>query len=95
MKYLKLGYANGFGYYKHVKRDGGRVDPKQLNSKVDHFQFPTTIPLAYETHGGDDVAVYTAGPWAHLFRGTFEQHVIPHLLAYAACIGEGEKTCEQ
>lgn len=37
-------------------------------SKTD-FQYPATVPLDYESHGGDDVAVYAIGPWSHLFVG--------------------------
>lgn len=33
------------------------------------FLYPTTVPLDYETHGGDDVAVFSIGPWSHLFTG--------------------------
>lgn len=40
-----------------------------------------------ETHGGEDVAVYARGPWAHLFSGNYEQALIPHAMAYAARIG--------
>lgn len=45
------------------------------------------MPLQTETHGGDDVAVYASGPWAHIFSGNYEQSVIPYMAAYASCIG--------
>lgn len=57
------------------------------------FEFPATVPLKKETHGGDDVAIFANGPWAHLFTGTLEQHFIPHAMAYAGCIGNGAKSC--
>jgi alkaline phosphatase len=38
--------------------------------------------------------VYAAGPQAHLFRGLLQQHQIPHILAYAACIGQGITFCQ-
>lgn len=41
-----------------------------------------------ETHGGEDVAVFASGPWQHLFTSSYEQNVIPHLIAYAMCIGD-------
>lgn len=53
------------------------------------------VKRSYETHGGDDVSVYVNGPWSHLFTGTYEQHTIPHMLAYAACIGDGLKFCNK
>lgn len=91
-----LSYANGLGYHNHVKETGGRVDLttlKNINSR--DFRFPGTVPMGYETHGGDDVAVYVSGPYSHLFRGTFEQNYIPHALAYAACIGHGKTACDK
>lgn len=51
-----------------------------------HHRFPSTVPRDDETHGGDDVAIFSTGPWAHLFTGSFQQSSIPRLLAYAACI---------
>lgn len=50
--------------------------------------FPTTLPLDSETHGGDDVAIFALGPHAHLFTGVMEENVIPHIMAYSACVGD-------
>lgn len=52
------------------------------------------VPLTFETHGGDDVAIFAHGPWAHLFTGVVEQNVIPHIMAYASCVGKGLSVCE-
>lgn len=52
------------------------------------------VPKVDETHGGDDVGIFALGPWAHLFTGVVEQNVIPHLMAYASCVGEGKKACD-
>lgn len=57
------------------------------------YTYPATVPLKEATHGGDDVAVFASGPWAHLFTGTYEQNYIPHAMAYAACIGKGLTAC--
>lgn len=46
-----------------------------------------------ETHGGEDVAVFAKGPMAHLLHGVHEQNYIPHVMAYAACIGENRAHC--
>ncbi|XP_063705999.1 membrane-bound alkaline phosphatase-like [Culicoides brevitarsis] len=94
MESMFLSYANGKGYKKHVKEEGGRVDPKTLKKPSD-FRHPATLPKDSETHGGDDVGVYAAGPWAHLFTGNFEEHTIPHMMAFAACIGDGIKACDE
>lgn len=45
------------------------------------------VGLKDETHGGDDVAVFARGPWAHLLVGNYEQTLIPHVISYAAGIG--------
>lgn len=97
MSHYALSYANGPGYASHVKATGGRVNPDDLeadrNTNIKH-RYPATSPLPSETHGGEDVSVYSIGPWSHLFRGSYEQHVIPHMMAYAACIGNGLKMCD-
>lgn len=50
--------------------------------------FATTLPLESETHGGDDVGIFAIGPHAHLFTGVVEQNLIPHIMAYSACLGD-------
>ncbi|GAB0093479.1 Alkaline phosphatase [Sergentomyia squamirostris] len=82
--YFTMGYANGPGYGTHVVSGVGRVDPRSFDRSAWNFEFPVMAPRDSETHGGEDVPVYASGPWAHLFTGTYEQHVIPHLIAYAA-----------
>ena len=60
-----------------------------------NYTFPAMLPLEQETHGGDDVAIFADGPWAHLFTGVVEQNVIPHLIAFASCVGNGTTVCDQ
>lgn len=55
--------------------------------------YPSLVPLPQETHGGEDVAVWARGPWAHLFVGSFEQNVLPLIMSYASCIGPNEGKC--
>ena len=91
---MTLSYANGDGYNKHYNQThGGRNEVLQMDSSADSFKFPATAPKTSETHGGDDVVVYASGPWSHLFTGIMEQNAIPHMMAYAACIGDGLKAC--
>ena len=59
----------------------------------DSFLQPAMVPLATESHGGDDVAIFALGPQAHLFQGVYEQHYIAHVMGYAACIGPGFTFC--
>lgn len=91
--YMRLSYANGNGYFVHKNISDIRLDPTRLNLQKADTLFPGTLPKDSETHGGDDSPVYAIGPYAHLFTGCYEQNVIPHLLAYASCIGKGLTAC--
>lgn len=91
--YLKLSYANGLGFNIH-KLPSGRVNPANMKLHNYDFEFPAAAPIVSESHAGDDVAVFATGPYSHLFRGVFEQNNIPHLMAYAACIGNGLTACK-
>ncbi|GLS28810.1 alkaline phosphatase [Mesorhizobium albiziae] len=79
--YTTLSYANGPG----AKLDEPRPDLTNVDTTDLDFLQPALVPLGEsETHGGDDVAIFAAGPWAHLFRGVVEQNLIYHVMAYAS-----------
>uniref|UniRef100_A0A8C0ZUH4 Alkaline phosphatase n=1 Tax=Castor canadensis TaxID=51338 RepID=A0A8C0ZUH4_CASCN len=65
-------YGNGPGY----KVDNGSPTYRQQ----------AAVPLAAETHGGEDVAVFARGPQAHLVHGVQEQSYIAHVMAFAGCL---------
>ncbi|XP_055706981.1 membrane-bound alkaline phosphatase-like [Phlebotomus papatasi] len=94
LPYTTLMYANGPGATTRTNF----TDPEKL-AKMDpttnNFVYPGHVPLKDETHGGDDVAVFANGPWAHLFVGLYEQNLIPHAIAYASCIGDGLSACRR
>ncbi|GGB56238.1 alkaline phosphatase [Blastomonas aquatica] len=73
--YTTLGYANGPG----AKVDGPRNDPAQEDTEALNYQQQATVPTSGETHAGEDVVLKAAGPSAHLFGGTLEQHSIYHI----------------
>ena len=77
--YSSLLYANGPGH---------RSRSEETNEEMSHLEYRqmSGVPMNSETHSAVDVAVYAQGPFAHLFRGVIEQNVIPHIIAYAACI---------
>lgn len=89
--YTTLGYINGpgYGFYQSEKeRYGGGVSAGRHLSPADdttgkHFHQESLVPAYAETHGGEDVAIYARGPWAHLFHGVQEQNYIYHVMKHA------------
>ncbi|XP_033611157.1 membrane-bound alkaline phosphatase isoform X2 [Cryptotermes secundus] len=88
LPYATLSYANGKSYKP-------RYDLSKENMNDPNYRYPAAVPLSSETHGGDDVAVFARGPWSHLYAGTFEQNFIPHVMAYASCVGKGRTVCDK
>ncbi|OWF51691.1 Alkaline phosphatase, tissue-nonspecific isozyme [Mizuhopecten yessoensis] len=80
--YTTLSYANGPGY-----RFGSRNFTDIANSTFIDYKQVTTVPLTFETHGGEDVSIYARGPMSHLIAGVHEQNYIAHVMAQAACVG--------
>ncbi len=76
--YTTLGYHNGGGAVEGPRAD---LTPEQAES-IDHRQ-QALVPTHGETHGGEDVALFAAGPWAHLATGTMEQNVVFHIIDHA------------
>nr|KAG5692424.1 hypothetical protein BaRGS_032477 [Batillaria attramentaria] len=89
MPYATLVYTNGPG--------PGRVNLTGVDTTADDHQQSRLVEFQpeWETHGGEDVAIYAHGPMAHLFYGVHEQSYIAHAMAYAACVGPNVKHCEQ
>ncbi|KAK4012991.1 hypothetical protein OUZ56_025238 [Daphnia magna] len=91
--YTTLSYANGPGY-DTTFANGERINLTNVDTTADSYLQPSAVPIGSETHGGDDVAIFAIGPQAHLFQGVYEQHYIAHVMAYAACVGDGLKFCD-
>jgi alkaline phosphatase len=85
LPYPILSYANGPGA-RSERADLTNVDTADIN-----FLQPSLVPLASETHGGDDVAIFASGPYAHLFSGVVDENFIYHVMAYAGKIPERAK----
>lgn len=82
LPFTTLSYANGKG----AGRDQGqqRGDLQAVDTEQPGYRQQAMIPLHSETHGGEDVAIYAGGPWAHLIRRTHEQNIIYHVMRHAA-----------
>ncbi|CAB3227238.1 unnamed protein product [Arctia plantaginis] len=93
--YTTISYANGKAV--STGEDGTRLDvtkDKNFITRDLDYSYPSLVPLDSETHGGEDVPVYASGPWQHLFTASYEQNVVPHLMAYAMCLTEDKhKEC--
>ncbi|KAG7274917.1 hypothetical protein CRUP_036810 [Coryphaenoides rupestris] len=90
MPFTAILYGNGPGY-KLV--DGARENVSSINYQDNNYLAQSAVPLSSETHGGEDVAIFSKGPMAHLLHGVHEQNYIPHVMAYAACIGQNRDHC--
>ncbi|KAJ0176442.1 hypothetical protein K1T71_007621 [Dendrolimus kikuchii] len=87
--YTTISYANGKA--DSIGADGKRVDVtlhSDFLARDPNYVYPSLVPLDSETHGGEDVAVFAIGPWQHLFTASYEQNLLPHLMAYAMCLTE-------
>lgn len=69
-------YGSG---YKGIRR--GRPDLTGVDTSDPAYLQAATVPLYSETHAGEDVAIYAAGPAAHLFHGVQEQSYVYYVMA--------------
>ncbi|XP_017025008.1 membrane-bound alkaline phosphatase [Drosophila kikkawai] len=90
VKYATLNYAVGLEQY--LDENGQRYDLSDKIGKED-FIHPSYIRGVIGVHAGDDVGVFATGPQSHLFSGVVQQSTIPHMMAYAGCIGDGPTLC--
>ncbi|XP_064555971.1 alkaline phosphatase, tissue-nonspecific isozyme [Drosophila montana] len=88
--YSTLNYA--IGKWQSLNKAGKRENPAPHLSRT---SFTPSYIHAKGVHSGEDVAVFALGPQAHLFSGVMEQNLLPHLMAYAACLGQGTTICQQ
>jgi len=91
LPYTTLGYHTGRGFAENVggdnryrlPADGGRHDLSTVETEHSDYHQEVLVPLSMGTHGGEDVAIYAQGPWAHLFSSTHEQNYIYHVMRHA------------
>lgn len=86
--YTSISYRNGPGAVAYDDQ-GERIERPVLTAeqvRATNYLQQALVPLESETHGGEDVALYAAGPWAHLFGGTMEQHWVFHVMQHALTV---------
>ncbi len=76
--YTTLGYWDGRGAVATPRPD---LDEKTVTAL--EYRQQAVVPLHSETHGGEDVAAFAIGPWAHLVGGVMEQNLLYHVMAHA------------
>ncbi len=86
--YTTISFGNGPG----AKKDGPRADLKDVDTKDPDFLQQSLVPFSSETHAGEDVAIFAAGPWAHLFQGVVEESYIFQVMDHA--LGATERLAE-
>ncbi|XP_038067124.1 alkaline phosphatase-like [Patiria miniata] len=96
LPYTTLGYYNG-PYNSIVQKSLVETDERpnitNVNTADSNYQQQALMFHLYETHGGEDVAIFSRGPWSHLFHSVHEQNYIMHVMQYAACIGDYLDRC--
>ncbi len=67
----------------------GRPDLAAVETGAPGYLQESAVPLASETHGGEDVPIYAGGPGAALFHGAQEQSYAYHAIVEALGWSEG------
>lgn len=75
-------YPHRTGGYQPAHK--GRPDLTDVDTEAPDYQQEALLPLASETHGGDDVAAYARGPGAQAVRGSMEQNALFHVLVQSS-----------
>ncbi|EDW56744.1 GM15654 [Drosophila sechellia] len=91
VKYSVLNYAAGPNQYPD--EHGQRIPLDDILGPDDAIS-PSYIDKEIGVHSGEDVGIWASGPQSHLFTGVMQQSTIPHLVAYASCVGSGKQVCE-
>ncbi len=68
-------------HYSGITR--GRPDLGPVDTEAPDYLQEATVPMAQETHAGEDVPIYAGGARAALFHGVKEQSYVYHAMAEA------------
>ncbi|MBN7796151.1 alkaline phosphatase [Parahaliea mediterranea] len=91
LPYTTLAYANGLGFRDlgdETDSDAGyagepvsgRVDLSAVDTESPGYHQETIVPLASETHAGEDITLHASGPAAEFVGGTVEQNMVFHIM---------------
>jgi alkaline phosphatase len=80
---LQPGGPKHFRHEPRGSRRGMRPDLRSENTEATDYLQESMMPMASETHGGEDVAIYATGPMAHLVHGVMEQNALFYVMREA------------
>ncbi|HEY4582238.1 MAG TPA: alkaline phosphatase [Lysobacter sp.] len=66
-----------------VRAATGRPDLTRVDTTSPDYLQEALVPMANESHGGEDVGVWARGPGSEAVRGSIEQNAIFHILLQA------------
>ncbi|MFC7291183.1 alkaline phosphatase [Hirschia litorea] len=83
--YTTLGYANGPGAVcgegdGDAEAGCARSNLSKQDTTQKNFMQQATVPMASETHAGEDVALLAGGPGSNLVSGVMEENEIFHVI---------------
>lgn len=99
LPFTTIGYANGRGgrlleaavdalgnemIYDGPVTEQRRLDLSKIDTTVPGYHQESLVPWGGESHGGEDVALFAKGPWAHLVSRTEEQNFIYYVMRHAS-----------
>lgn len=77
LPYTTLLWGTGPGY------TNPRQDLTNVDATAPTYKQQAAVPMASDTHSGEDVAIYAGGPGAYLFHGVQEENYIYHAIMAA------------
>ena len=69
---------------KEYQGANGRPDLSKVDTEDPDYMQESIVPLANETHGGEDVGIWARGPGSDAVRGSVEQNAIFHFAVQAS-----------
>lgn len=73
--------------YPHALADAraasGRPDLRNVDTTAPDYMQEALVPMANESHGGEDVGIWARGPGSEAVRGSLEENAIFHILLQA------------
>jgi alkaline phosphatase len=82
--YTTLAYANGPGACPPSPGGCIREDLSDVDTTEKDYKQQSLVFMPSETHGGEDVAIFAAGPGSELVRGVMDQQEIFHVMGFSS-----------